>query len=204
MVVGFPLMAKCTRCNIVWLSLSVTCCRSMVFSGSRISSKNKTDRHDITEILLKVGLNNITLTLYVMWSGYTIFTFDVQIVSSISVVFLSSNTYSDKAYCIYSYLFGHFSKNVFCFVTCDINRYFGQFDTLLRNRTFFLTFPCKVIASKTLLSKSLRNPKRDGQQIWGVTIVWEFTTELHHVFWPKTMVLDQSVDSSSLTFDTLC
>jgi hypothetical protein len=30
--------------------------------GIPISSTNKTDRHDITEILLKVALNNMTLT----------------------------------------------------------------------------------------------------------------------------------------------
>jgi membrane-bound inhibitor of C-type lysozyme len=29
-----------------------------------VSSTNKTDRHDITEILLKVALNTITLTLH--------------------------------------------------------------------------------------------------------------------------------------------
>jgi hypothetical protein len=29
------------------------------------SSTNKTDRHDITEILLKVALNTIILTLYI-------------------------------------------------------------------------------------------------------------------------------------------
>jgi hypothetical protein len=34
----------------------VTCDRSLVFSGS---STDKTDRHDITEILLKVVLNTI-------------------------------------------------------------------------------------------------------------------------------------------------
>jgi len=31
--------------------------------GSPVSSTNKTDGHDITEILLKVALNTITLTL---------------------------------------------------------------------------------------------------------------------------------------------
>jgi hypothetical protein len=31
--------------------------------GTPVSSNNKTDRHDITEILLKVTLNTITLTL---------------------------------------------------------------------------------------------------------------------------------------------
>ena len=31
--------------------------------GTLVSSTNKTDRHDITEILLKVALNTITLTL---------------------------------------------------------------------------------------------------------------------------------------------
>jgi hypothetical protein len=30
--------------------------------GTTVSSTNKTDRHDITEILLKVALNTITLT----------------------------------------------------------------------------------------------------------------------------------------------
>ena len=38
--------------NIMWSSLSVTCGR---FSPG--STTNKTDRHDITEILLKVALN---------------------------------------------------------------------------------------------------------------------------------------------------
>jgi len=33
------------------------------FPGTPVSSANRTDRHDITEILLKVALNNITLTL---------------------------------------------------------------------------------------------------------------------------------------------
>ena len=31
--------------------------------GTPVSSTNKTDRHDVTEILLKVGLNTITLTI---------------------------------------------------------------------------------------------------------------------------------------------
>jgi hypothetical protein len=43
-------------------------CQSLVagqwFSlGIQVSSTNKTDRHNITEILLKVALNTITLTL---------------------------------------------------------------------------------------------------------------------------------------------
>jgi hypothetical protein len=37
--------------NFMWSSLSVTCARSVVFST------NKTEHHDITEILLKVALN---------------------------------------------------------------------------------------------------------------------------------------------------
>jgi hypothetical protein len=32
--------------------------------GTPVFSNNKTDRHDIAEILLKVALNTITLTLY--------------------------------------------------------------------------------------------------------------------------------------------
>ena len=41
------LMVRCTRYSI---SLSVTCGRPMVFSGYWVSSTNKTDGHDITEI----------------------------------------------------------------------------------------------------------------------------------------------------------
>ena len=57
-------MVKCTRYNIMRLSLSVTWGRSVVFSAT-----NKTDRYDITEILLKVALNTITLTiLFMCWN----------------------------------------------------------------------------------------------------------------------------------------
>jgi hypothetical protein len=45
--------------NIMWKDLR--CDRSMVYSGS---STNKTDRHDITEILLKVALNTIKPTMF--------------------------------------------------------------------------------------------------------------------------------------------
>jgi hypothetical protein len=38
--------------------------RSVVFSGTPVSSTNKIDRHDITEILLKVALNTITFTMH--------------------------------------------------------------------------------------------------------------------------------------------
>jgi hypothetical protein len=40
----------------MWQSLSVTCGKLVVFSGTPVSSTNKTDRHDIAEILLKVAL----------------------------------------------------------------------------------------------------------------------------------------------------
>ena len=41
--------------------------RSLVLSGYSDSSTNNTDRHDITEILLKVALNIISLTLTLSW-----------------------------------------------------------------------------------------------------------------------------------------
>jgi hypothetical protein len=44
-----PLMARCFGYNIMWFSLSVNC-----DSGTPVSSNNKTDRQDFTEILLKV------------------------------------------------------------------------------------------------------------------------------------------------------
>jgi len=59
-----PFMVRCTRYNIMWYSLSVTCGRSVVFLGYiLVSSSNKTDRHVITEILLKVVFNTIIITL---------------------------------------------------------------------------------------------------------------------------------------------
>ena len=45
------------------IKFSVTCGRTVVFSGTPVSSTNKTDGHDATEILLKVTLNTIKLTL---------------------------------------------------------------------------------------------------------------------------------------------
>ena len=42
--------------------------------GTPVSSTNKIDRHDITEILLKVALNTITLTLiYVLSYGWVVY-----------------------------------------------------------------------------------------------------------------------------------
>jgi len=54
--VRIPFMARCARYNIC---LSVICDKSVVFSGTPVSSINKTDRHNITELLLKVALNTI-------------------------------------------------------------------------------------------------------------------------------------------------
>ena len=45
------------------IKLVSVCGRSMFSPGTPVSSTNKTDRHDITEILLKVAFNIITLTL---------------------------------------------------------------------------------------------------------------------------------------------
>jgi hypothetical protein len=46
--------------HIAAISLSVTCNRSVVFSGYFDFLTNKTDRHNITEILLKVALSTIS------------------------------------------------------------------------------------------------------------------------------------------------
>ena len=47
-----PIQVRSTRYNI---SLSVTWDRSVISPGSPVSSTNKTGRHDITEILLKMA-----------------------------------------------------------------------------------------------------------------------------------------------------
>ena len=51
--------------------LSVTATGRCFFPCISVSSTNKTDRHDITEILLKIALNTITLTLGKKWRVYT-------------------------------------------------------------------------------------------------------------------------------------
>jgi hypothetical protein len=61
--VRIPLMARCARYNIMWSSLIVTCDSRGFSTGTTVFSINKPDRHDITEILLKVALSTITLTL---------------------------------------------------------------------------------------------------------------------------------------------
>ena len=58
---GISIRARCTSlCDKVcqWLATG-----QWFSPGPPVSSTNKTDRHDITEILLKVALNTITLTL---------------------------------------------------------------------------------------------------------------------------------------------
>jgi ABC-type Fe3+ transport system permease subunit len=45
-----------------YLAPVVTHIITVFSSGTPVSSTNKTDRHDITEILLKVALNTITIT----------------------------------------------------------------------------------------------------------------------------------------------
>ena len=59
-----PARARCTRQSIQQcaIKLSVTRGMSVLFSGTPISSTNKTNHHDTAEILLKVLLNTIVLT----------------------------------------------------------------------------------------------------------------------------------------------
>jgi hypothetical protein len=47
------------------MSLSVTCSKSVIVSGTLVSSTNKTNHHYLTELLLKVALN--TKTKPVLW-----------------------------------------------------------------------------------------------------------------------------------------
>ena len=54
--VRIPLTARYTRYNSIWLATG-----QWFYPGTPTSSTNKTNRHDISEILLKVALNTITL-----------------------------------------------------------------------------------------------------------------------------------------------
>ena len=65
--VRISLMTKCTRYDSRWLSLSQWLVAGRWYSlGIPVSSTNKTDCHDITEILLKVTQNTKTLTLSIV------------------------------------------------------------------------------------------------------------------------------------------
>ena len=58
-----PIMVRCTLCNIMWKVCQWLATGCWFSSDTLVSSTNKTDSHDITEILLKVALNIITQTL---------------------------------------------------------------------------------------------------------------------------------------------
>jgi pilus assembly protein TadC len=49
---------------LLLIKLITTCDRSGLSPGTAVSSTNKTDRHDIAEILLKVALNTINHMRY--------------------------------------------------------------------------------------------------------------------------------------------
>jgi hypothetical protein len=72
MVVGFIICNQCLSSLTLWVVLDTTLCDKVcqwLATGlwfslcTPVSSTNKTDRHDITEILLKVTLNTIIQTL---------------------------------------------------------------------------------------------------------------------------------------------
>ena len=79
--------------------MSVTCDRS-VFSP--ISSTNKTDHHDITEILLKVALNTTTL----FWSTCIFFTFFYYEHMFICLEFVYMLLYT----CTFRFAYRHFNN----------------------------------------------------------------------------------------------
>ena len=55
-----PTQAGCTRHYIMWKICPLLAVGRWFSPGTLVSSTNKTDHYDITEILLKVALNTIT------------------------------------------------------------------------------------------------------------------------------------------------
>ena len=80
-----PAQTRCTQYNIMWQTLPVTYYMSVVFST------NKTDHHDITELLLKVVLNTINQTIKIVVEC---------LVDSISVMTRTRSTNNTSAYMI--------------------------------------------------------------------------------------------------------
>ena len=54
-----PTRARCTRYNIVWSSCQWNAVGRWFYPCTPVYSNNKTDRHHIAELLLKVALNTI-------------------------------------------------------------------------------------------------------------------------------------------------
>jgi hypothetical protein len=71
---------RCTRYKIMWKICQWLTAVRWSSLGTQVSSTNKTDRHDITEILLKVALNTIILKVR-MWY--------IMFISDIGCVYLS-------------------------------------------------------------------------------------------------------------------
>jgi len=82
----------------------VTCVVWWFYPGTSVFSTNKTDRHDITEILLKVALNTITLILTIYtcqlfcFKTFIFITVQHQILSQhqLQVVHLMTVLHSDR------------------------------------------------------------------------------------------------------------
>jgi len=88
------LMARYTLYNIICDKVcQMTCSRSVVFSG--YSSTNKTEYHDISEILLKVALDIITVTPIYTKSIFTLFRVESHC-SQVYSVSMGTKTWMNK------------------------------------------------------------------------------------------------------------
>ena len=69
-------------------------------SGTPVSSTNKTDHHDITEILLKVALNTITLSPTLKWNRLKYMTtiYMKQLLTCVPFNFLHINSCNENCY----------------------------------------------------------------------------------------------------------
>ena len=68
-----PAQARCTWYNIMWYGFQWLATGRWFSPGILVSSTNKIDHHDVTEILLKVVLNTKnqtkpTYTVHLLWS----------------------------------------------------------------------------------------------------------------------------------------
>jgi energy-converting hydrogenase Eha subunit E len=70
--VRIQLMANCNRYNIMWYICLWLEAGWWFSPGTLISSTNKSDRHDITEILLKIALNTISIALLCIETTFSI------------------------------------------------------------------------------------------------------------------------------------
>jgi hypothetical protein len=104
-----PFMTKCTPNNIMWYNFFQWLAAGRWFSPETVtvaSSTNKTDRHNITEIFLRLALNTISLAIYTTnivyyqyhrcyYVGWNVNTYLRRLMADFKIIFVFISAHDD-------------------------------------------------------------------------------------------------------------